>query len=92
MPALVALAALLYVGTAGWPALVDDDIDAAHALVAREMLQRHDWVVLYQDGIRYPIRPPLHFWLIGLSYAALRRDRFRHAAAGGPGHRRSGAR
>jgi 4-amino-4-deoxy-L-arabinose transferase-like glycosyltransferase len=64
----MAVAALLYVGTAGWPALVDDDIDAAHALVAREMLQRHDWVVLYQDGIRYPIRPPLHFWLIGVSY------------------------
>ena len=59
---------MLYVGTAAWPALVDDDIDAAHALVAREMLERHDWVVLYQDGIRYPIRPPLHFWLIAASY------------------------
>jgi len=69
VPALLLLSAALYVGTAGTPALVDDDIDAAHALVAREMLQRHDWVIPYQDGIRYLIRPPLHFWLIAGSYS-----------------------
>lgn len=68
LPALLVLSASLYVGMAGTPALVDDDIDAAHALVAREMLERHDWVVLHQDGIRYLIRPPLHFWLVGASY------------------------
>ena len=71
LPALVVLAAALYLGTAGIPALVDDDVDAAHALVAREMLARHDWVVPYQDGIRYLIRPPLHFWLVAGSYALL---------------------
>src|SRR5215831_4534706 len=71
LPALVLLAAGLFLGTAGTPALVDDDVDAAHALVAREMLQRHDWVVPFQDGIRYLIRPPLHFWLIAGSYAVL---------------------
>ena len=69
VPLLLLLSAALYVGTAGTPALVDDDIDAAHALVAREMLQRHDWVIPYQDGIRYLIRPPLHFWLVAASYA-----------------------
>ena len=66
---LVILSSLLYIGFAGTPALVDDDIDAAHALVAREMLQRRDFVTLYQDGIRYLIRPPLHFWLVAGSYA-----------------------
>src|SRR5512135_486461 len=71
LPALSVFAAALYVGMAGTPALVDDDVDAAHALVAREMLARHDWAVLYQDGIRYLIRPPLHFWLIGASYSLL---------------------
>ncbi len=71
LPALVLLAAALFLGTAGTPALVDDDVDAAHALVAREMLARHDWVVPYQDGIRYLIRPPLHFWLVAGSYAVL---------------------
>jgi 4-amino-4-deoxy-L-arabinose transferase-like glycosyltransferase len=68
-PSLLVFSSLLYLGLAGSPALVDDDIDAAHALVAREMLQRHDFVVMYQDGIRYLIRPPLHFWLVAASYS-----------------------
>jgi 4-amino-4-deoxy-L-arabinose transferase-like glycosyltransferase len=68
-PSLLVFSSLLYLGLAGSPALVDDDIDAAHALVAREMLQRHDFVVMYQDGLRYLIRPPLHFWLVAASYS-----------------------
>src|SRR5215470_4374233 len=76
LPVLVLLAAGLFLGTAGTPALVDDDVDAAHALVAREMLERHDFVVPYQDGIRYLIRPPLHFWLIAGSYALLGESAF----------------
>jgi 4-amino-4-deoxy-L-arabinose transferase-like glycosyltransferase len=73
---LLVLSFALYVGTAGSSALVDDDIDAAHALVAREMLQRHDYVVMYMDGIRYMIRPPLHFWMIAASYAMLGENEF----------------
>ena len=68
---LLVFSSLLYIGTAGGSALVDDDIDAAHALVAREMLQRHDYVTMYMDGIRYLIRPPLHFWMVAASYAML---------------------
>jgi 4-amino-4-deoxy-L-arabinose transferase-like glycosyltransferase len=68
---LLVFSSLLYIGTAGGSPLVDDDIDAAHALVAREMLQRHDYVVLYMDGIRYLIRPPMHFWMVAASYALL---------------------
>lgn len=66
---LIVLSGTLYLGTAGSSALVDDDVDAAHALVAREMLQRHNFVVPYMDGIRYLIRPPMHFWLVAASYA-----------------------
>jgi 4-amino-4-deoxy-L-arabinose transferase-like glycosyltransferase len=73
---VLALASVLYLGTAGSAALVDDDVDAAHALVAREMLQRHDYVVMYMDGIRYLIRPPLHFWMIAASYAMLGQTEF----------------
>ena len=47
---------------------MDDDVDATHALVAREMLQRHDYVVMYMNGIRYLFRAPLHFWLVAGSY------------------------
>src|SRR5258708_10265570 len=73
---LLLLSSTLYIGTAASSALVDDDIDAAHALVAREMLQRHDFVVMYMDGIRYLIRPPLHFWMVSASYALLGESAF----------------
>jgi 4-amino-4-deoxy-L-arabinose transferase-like glycosyltransferase len=73
---LIMLSSALYIGTAGSSALVDDDVDAAHALVSREMLQRHDYVVPYMDGIRYMIRPPMHFWLVAASYALLGESAF----------------
>jgi 4-amino-4-deoxy-L-arabinose transferase-like glycosyltransferase len=73
---LLLLSAVLYLGTASSPALLDDDVDAAHALVAREMLQRHDFVVMYMNGIRYLIRPPLHFWMVAASYALLGESAF----------------
>ena len=65
---LLLLSAGLYIGTAWTPALDDEDVDAAHALVSQEMLQRHDFVVMYMDGVRYLIRPPMHFWLVAASY------------------------
>ena len=68
--------AALYVGTAGSPALDDDDVDAAHAMVSQEMLQRHDFVVPYMDGIRYLIRPPMHFWMVAASYKLLGESEF----------------
>jgi 4-amino-4-deoxy-L-arabinose transferase-like glycosyltransferase len=67
---------VLYFGTASSPALLDDDVDAAHAVVAREMLQRHDYAVLYQNGIRYLVRAPLQFWLIASSYALFGQTEF----------------
>ena len=73
---LLVFSSLLYIGTAWGSALVDDDVDAAHALVAREMLQRHDYVTMYMDGIRYLIRPPMHFWMVAASYAMLGESEF----------------
>src|SRR5580692_3354047 len=73
---LFALSAALYVGTAGSPALDDEDVDAAHAMVSQEMLQRHDFVVPYMDGLRYLIRPPMHFWLVAASYKLLGESEF----------------
>ncbi len=32
------------------------------------MLERHDYIVLHMDGVRYLVRPPLHFWMIAVSY------------------------
>jgi 4-amino-4-deoxy-L-arabinose transferase-like glycosyltransferase len=73
---LLILTSGLYIGTAGKPALDDEDVDAAHALVSQEMLQRHDYVVMYMDGVRYLIRPPMHFWLVAASYKLLGESEF----------------
>src|SRR5712671_2632788 len=52
------------------PALLDD-VDTIHAEAAREMVQRHDWVTLYTDGIRYLEKaPPTHSG-VAASYAIL---------------------
>jgi 4-amino-4-deoxy-L-arabinose transferase-like glycosyltransferase len=72
---LLALSAAIYLGNAGFPALLDD-ADASHAMVSREMLQRHDWVILYMDGIRYLMKAPLHYWAVAMSYAALGQNEF----------------
>src|ERR1700758_793286 len=73
---LLLLSCGLYIGTAGSPALDDEDVDAAHAMVSQEMLQRNDFVVPYMDGIRYLIRPPMHFWMIAASYKLLGETEF----------------
>ncbi len=73
---LLVLSAGLYIGTAGRPALDDEDVDAAHAMVSQEMLARHDFVVPYMDGVRYLIRPPMHFWLVAASYKLLGQTEF----------------
>ncbi len=73
---LLVLSAGLYIGTAASPALDDEDVDAAHAMVSQEMLLRHDFVVMYMDGVRYLIRPPMHFWLVAASYKLLGESEF----------------
>jgi len=39
-----------------------------YAEVGREILEFDDWVMLYLNGSIYVDKPPLHFWLIALSY------------------------
>ncbi|MHB8485075.1 MAG: ArnT family glycosyltransferase [Candidatus Acidiferrales bacterium] len=65
---LLTLALGIYVGTCGWPPLLDSS-DAGHAEAAREMLQTHNWIILHIDGIRYLEKPPLQYWLVAASYA-----------------------
>jgi 4-amino-4-deoxy-L-arabinose transferase-like glycosyltransferase len=73
---LFIVVSLFYLGTASRPALLDDDVDAAHAVVAREMLERHDYFVLYQNGVRYLTRPPVHFWMLAVSYTLFGQTEF----------------
>lgn len=45
-----------------------DDADSVHAEVAREMVQRGDWVTLYANGIRYLEKAPLLYWSMAASF------------------------
>ncbi len=58
--------AIYAVGLSSAPLL--DDADTVHAEAAREMLQRHDWVTLYVNGVRYLEKAPLMYWSVAVSY------------------------
>jgi len=53
---------VLYIGGLFTPGLLDD-VDSIYLEIAREMLQRHDYVTPYIDGIRFFDKPPLMYWL-----------------------------
>jgi 4-amino-4-deoxy-L-arabinose transferase-like glycosyltransferase len=54
--------AILQVGGLFTPGLLDD-VDSVYIQVAREMLQRHDFVTPTIDGIRFFDKPPLMYWM-----------------------------
>ena len=66
-PIILALWAAIYFAGIFSPPLLDD-VDTIHAEAAREMVQRHDWVTLYTDGIRYLEKAPLLYWGVAASY------------------------
>ena len=45
-------------------------------MVSWEMLQRHDAVILYMNGIRYLMKAPLHYWAVAISYGIFGRNEF----------------
>ena len=65
---LVLLWLVIYVVGLSRPALLDD-ADTVHAEAAKEMLQRHDWVTLYVNGVRYLEKAPLMYWGVATSYS-----------------------
>src|SRR5439155_401405 len=42
--------------------------EARYALIAREMLERGDWVQPRLNGVRYYEKPPLLYWSVAASY------------------------
>ena len=44
-----------------------DDVDSIYIQIAREMMQRHDYVTPYIDGIRFFDKPPLMYWMASVS-------------------------
>ncbi len=64
---LITLWSVIYMTGLSRTALLDD-ADTVHAEAAREMVQRHDWVTLYANGIRYLEKAPLMYWGVATSY------------------------
>ena len=59
---------ILQVGGLFTPGLLDD-VDSVYIEIAREMLQRHDFVTPYVNGIRFFDKPPLMYWMASASMA-----------------------
>ena len=53
---------ILQIGGLFTPGLLDD-VDSIYIEIAREMLQRHDFVTPYINGVRFFDKPPLMYWM-----------------------------
>ena len=65
---IVALWAVIYLGSMFTPALLDD-ADTVHAEAAREMVLHQDWVTLHANGVRYLEKAPFMYWTVAASYS-----------------------
>ncbi len=68
--AVIAIFLAIYLGSAFTPAL-QDDVDTSHAVAAREMLTRGDFVTMHINGVRYLEKAPLMYWLVAGSFRLL---------------------
>jgi 4-amino-4-deoxy-L-arabinose transferase-like glycosyltransferase len=64
---LVALAAVLHIGTAAWGDLYDG-VEGQVAAGAREMVGSGQWLVPTNDGVPQLQSPPLAYWAVALSF------------------------
>jgi 4-amino-4-deoxy-L-arabinose transferase-like glycosyltransferase len=65
---VIFFAAVVYLGCILSPPSLMDDVDAVQAQIARNMLGSGDWVTAHLDGVPYLEKPPLLYWMIGVSY------------------------
>src|SRR5205807_4169579 len=64
---LIALAALLHIGTTGWGDLYNET-DGQYAGAGREIIVAKQWLLPTNDGVARMQKPPLLYWLIIVSY------------------------
>jgi 4-amino-4-deoxy-L-arabinose transferase-like glycosyltransferase len=67
---IVVFWALIYIPGLASPPMMDD-ADSEHAQIAVEMLQRHDYVTMYVNGVRYLEKAPLPYWIMAGIYSAV---------------------
>jgi 4-amino-4-deoxy-L-arabinose transferase-like glycosyltransferase len=63
---LIAICFILYFFNLGQWDLWNPD-EPRYAQIAREMVNRGDWILMHFNGVVYGDKPPLFFWLIALS-------------------------
>jgi 4-amino-4-deoxy-L-arabinose transferase-like glycosyltransferase len=66
LPVLIALAAALTLGTAGWGDLYNET-DGQYGGAAKLMARNGSWLIPENDGIPRLIKPPLLYWAIATS-------------------------
>ena len=76
---LAGFCAFLYFYGLGQFGLIGAD-EPRYAQVAREMMERGDWVTPTLGGHPWLEKPPLYYWEAGLVYRAIGRERCRGAA------------
>jgi 4-amino-4-deoxy-L-arabinose transferase-like glycosyltransferase len=59
---------LIYLPGLASPPMMDD-VDGEHAQIPVEMLQRHDYVTMYVNGVRYLEKAPLPYWIMAGIYS-----------------------
>src|SRR5689334_14856003 len=64
--ALIVLPAVLLYGRLAFPLFEPDE--GRYAEIPREMLVRGEWIVPYLQSEPYLDKPPLLYWLVGISY------------------------
>jgi 4-amino-4-deoxy-L-arabinose transferase-like glycosyltransferase len=62
---LVFCSLLFILGVGRWDLWNPDE--PRYAQVAKEMVERGDWILMHVNGNTYVDKPPLFFWLIALS-------------------------
>jgi len=65
---LMVVGGLFLFPTLGLVSFLDPD-EGMYGSIAREIVQRGDWVTLHFNGVRYLAKPPLEFWLSALTFA-----------------------
>ncbi len=69
LPLLLALAAALTLGTAGWGDLYNET-DGQYGGAAKVMVRSGSWLIPENDGIPRLVKPPLLYWAIAVSMKA----------------------
>ncbi len=60
------LTAIVYLSTCS-RAVIDYD-EGHYSQVAKQMIERNDWVTPYDDGVRFLEKPPLMYWVTAASF------------------------